>query len=80
MGDAAHPAVGLRVCAARQELVERKQSLEAQILALRNKIEVIERRQVERRLLDDKRRQEEVSYLKHQAKHLDLFLKSMPKI
>jgi len=63
-----------------QELTEKKAALEAQILALRNKIEVIERRQVERRLLDDKRRQEELSYLKHQAKHLDLFLKSMPKV
>lgn len=62
-----------------QELTEKKAALEAQILALRNKIEVIERRQVERRLLDDKRRQEELAYLKHQAKHLDLFLKSMPK-
>jgi hypothetical protein len=61
-------------------LSEKKKSLEAQILALRNKIEVIERRQVERRTLDEKRRQEELAYLKHQAKHLDLFLKSMPKI
>ncbi len=36
--------------------------------------------QAERRLLEDKRRQEEVAYLKHQAKHLDLFLKAMPKM
>lgn len=63
-----------------QELTEKKKSLEAQILALRNKIEVVERRQSERRMLDDKRRQEELAYLKHQAKHLELFLKSMPKI
>ncbi|RYG43441.1 hypothetical protein EON68_00400 [archaeon] len=63
-----------------QELLERKKTLEAQILALRNKIEIIERRQVERRALDDKRRQEELAYLKHQAKHLDMFLKSMPKM
>jgi dynein light intermediate chain, axonemal len=93
------------------ELSERKRTLEAQVLALRNKIEVVERRQVgnghgynqwrehaggsfslsflrfslnklqaERRLLEDKRRQEEVAYLKHQAKHLDLFLKAMPKL
>jgi hypothetical protein len=40
---------------------------------------MIERRQAERRGLDEKRRQEELAYLKHQAKHLDLFLKSMPK-
>lgn len=62
------------------ELAERKRVLEAQVLALRNKLEVIERRQAERRLLDDKRRAEELAYLKHQAKHLDLFLKSMPKV
>lgn len=63
-----------------QELVERKKAMEAQVLSLRNKIEVVERRQAERRLLDEKRRQEELAYLKHQAKHLDLFLKSMPKV
>lgn len=63
-----------------QELVERKRSLEAQVLALRSKIEVVERRQSERRVLEEKRRQEEIAYLKHQAKHLDLFLKSMPKL
>lgn len=60
--------------------MERKRSLEAQVLALRNKIEVIERRQAERRVLEEKRRLEELGYLKHQAKHLDLFLKSMPKL
>jgi hypothetical protein len=62
-----------------QELSEHKRTLEAQVLALRNKIDMIERRQAERRGLDEKRRQEELAYLKHQAKHLDLFLKSMPK-
>lgn len=62
------------------ELTERKRGLEARILALRNRLEILERRQAERRLLDEKRRQEEVAYLKHQAKHLDLFLKAMPKM
>jgi dynein light intermediate chain len=62
------------------ELGERKRLLEAQVLALRAKLDVVERRQAERRVLDDKRRAEELSYLKHQAKHLDLFLKSMPKV
>ncbi len=42
-------------------------------------IDVIERRQAERRVLDEKRRADELAFLKHQAKHLDLFLKSMPK-
>lgn len=45
------------------------------MLALRNRIDMIERRQAERRALDEKRRGEETAYLKHQAKHLDLFLK-----
>jgi dynein light intermediate chain len=59
------------------ELADRKRVLEAQVLALRNKLDVIERRQAERRALDEKRRAEELAYVKHQAKHLDLFLKSM---
>jgi dynein light intermediate chain len=61
------------------ELGERKKDLEAQVQALRARIDVIERRQAERRVLDDKRRAEEITYLKHQAKNLDTFLKSMPK-
>ena len=40
-----------------------------------DRIDMIERRQAERRALDEKRRGEETAYLKHQAKHLDLFLK-----
>lgn len=61
------------------ELADRKRTLEAKLLALRNKIETVERRQAEWRVLEEKRRQEELSYLKHQAKHLDLFLKNMPR-
>lgn len=60
-------------------LSERKKGLEAQVLALRNKLDLIERRQAEKRALDDKRRSDEIAYLKHQAKHLDAFLKNMPK-
>jgi dynein light intermediate chain, axonemal len=60
-------------------LQERKKDLEGQVQALRARIDVVERRQAERRVLDDKRRAEELSFLKHQAKHLDGFLKSMPK-
>jgi dynein light intermediate chain len=60
-------------------LAERKRDLEAQVLALRSKMDVIERKQLERRQKDEKRRAEELAYLKHNAKHLDLFLKSLPK-
>jgi len=60
-------------------LTDRKKELESTVTALRAKIDVVERRQAERRVLDEKRRAEELAYLKHQAKHLDAFLKSMPK-
>lgn len=62
------------------ELSERKKALEAQVLALRNKLETAEKKNAEQRVLAEKRRQEEISFLRHQAKHLDLFLKSIPKI
>lgn len=61
------------------ELSERKRVLEAQVLALRSKLEVAERRVTEKKALDEKRRADELAYLKHQTKHLDSFLKSMPK-
>jgi dynein light intermediate chain len=60
-------------------LAERKRDLEGQVQALRSRIDVVERRQGERRVLDEKRRAEELAYLKHQAKHLDAFMKTMPK-
>ena len=61
------------------QLAERKRDLEAQVNALRSKCDVVERRQAEKRQKDEKRRAEELAYLKHNAKHLDLFLKSLPK-
>lgn len=66
--------------AAISELGDRKKALESSILTLRNRLELIERRQAERRLLEEKRRAEELAYLRHQAKHLDMFLKSIPKL
>lgn len=60
-------------------LADRKKDLESQVNALRSKIDVIERKQLEKRQMDDKRRAEELVYLKHNAKHLDMFLKSLPK-
>lgn len=63
-----------------RELTERKTVLEGQVQALRAKLDALERRQAEKRALEEKRRAEELSYLKHQTKHLDLFLKSMPKL
>lgn len=38
---------------------------------------MIEKRETERRQLDEKKRKEEIEFLKHQGKHLDVFLKQM---
>jgi len=54
-----------------------KRDLENQVLELRNKVEVIEKRESERRALEEKKRQEENDFLKYQGQHLDTFLKSL---
>lgn len=54
-----------------------KKELENQVLELRNKVEVIEKRESERRALEEKKRQEENDFLKYQGQHLDTFLKSL---
>lgn len=61
------------------ELTDKKKNLEGQVSALRAKLDVLERRQAEKRSLDEKRRGEEIAYLRHQAKHMEAFLKSLPK-
>ena len=114
--------------AALAELLERKKAAEAQVLANKSKLELMERRLLEKRALEDKQRAEEIvcvasaglqarpcaqtsarmrarthtllfvrtfsphptpslsppppapgSYLKHQQKHMDAFLKNMPR-
>jgi dynein light intermediate chain len=40
-------------------------------------IQVIEKRESERRALEDKKRKEEIDFLKYQGQHLDTFLKSI---
>jgi dynein light intermediate chain len=54
-----------------------KRDLENQVLELRNKVEVIEKRESERKALEEKKRKEEVDFLKYQGQHLDTFLKSL---
>lgn len=61
------------------ELTDRKKVLETQVSTLRTKLDVLERRQVEKRALDEKRRADEITYLRHQGKHMDAFMKSMTK-
>jgi len=57
----------------------RKRELEARALCLRAGIDAAEKRAVERRALDERRRHEELAYLRLQAKHLDGLLKALPR-
>lgn len=59
------------------ELQASKKTLENQVVALRNQVDMIEKRETERRQLDEKKRKEELEFLRHQGKHLDLFLKQI---
>lgn len=60
-----------------EELGEAKKDLQNQVLELRNKVEVIEKRATERRQLQEKKRKEEIEFLKYQGQHLDQFLKTL---
>ena len=51
--------------------------LEMEASELRSKSDILEKRENERRAADEKRRKEEVDFLKHQHQHLDQFLKQM---
>merc|ERR1712100_910545 len=59
-----------------KSLQDTKRDLENQVLELRNKVEVIEKREAERKALDEKKRKEGVDFLKYQGQHLDNFLKT----
>ncbi len=61
------------------EAGETKKALELQLAALKNKLEIVERRIATKRALDDKRRKEEINYLKHENKHLESFVKNLQK-
>ena len=54
-----------------------KKQLESQVMELRNKVEVIEKREAERRQLDEKKRQDEIAFLRYQSQNLEQFLKSI---
>lgn len=58
-------------------VAEQKKALEAKMLSLRSKLENAERRIAAKRTLDEKRRKEELGYLKHEGKHLEAFVKNM---
>jgi dynein light intermediate chain len=50
---------------------------ELELHELRSKLEILEKREAERKAADDKRRKEELDFLKYQGQHLDSFLKQM---
>jgi len=54
-----------------------KKDLETQVTELRNKVEIIEKRSNEQKILDDKKRKEEIDFLKYQGQHLDSFLRQL---
>ncbi len=56
---------------------EEKAKLELEVQELRSKLEISEKREAERKAADDKRRKEELDFLKYQGQHLDSFLKQM---
>lgn len=60
-----------------QELEAQKSALELEVYELRSKLDIIEKRENERRNADEKRRKEELDFLKYQGQQLDSFLKSM---
>merc|ERR1712139_211007 len=59
------------------ELEEQKKEKENQVLELRNRVEVIEKRENEHKALEDKKRKEEIDFLKYQGQHLDSFLRQL---
>lgn len=61
------------------EFEEQKRTLEARVVELKNKCEAIERREAERRAIDERKRKEEIDFLKHQGQHLESFLKGLEK-
>lgn len=58
-------------------LEDEKAKRELEVYELRSKLEIIEKRETERKTTDDKRRKEELDFLKYQGQHLDSFLKQM---
>ena len=60
-----------------EKLEADKAAQEHELQELRSKLELIEKREMERKAADDRRRKEELDFLKYQGQHLDSFLKQM---
>lgn len=54
-----------------------KAAQEHELKELKSKLELIEKRENERKAAEDRRRKEEIDFLKYQGQHLDSFLKQM---
>jgi dynein light intermediate chain, axonemal len=60
-----------------QTLEDDRSQLDLEVQELRSKLEIIEKREIEKKASDEKRRKEELDFLKYQGQHLDSFLKQM---
>lgn len=60
-----------------KELEERKESLEERAEELKKKKEITEKEIKDHKLIEDKKRAEEIDFLKYQASHLQNFLRSV---
>ena len=59
------------------KLEKEKKESENRVLELTNEVDVIEKRANERRALVEKKRKDEIDFLKYQGQHFDVFLKSV---
>ena len=56
---------------------EERQRLELELSELKSQQDISDKREAERKTADDKRRKEELDFLKYQGQHLDSFLKQI---
>ena len=59
------------------ELEAENKDLENRVLELRNGVEVVEKRASEHKAMADKKRKDEIDFLKYQGQHLDQFLRQL---
>ncbi|KAF4714573.1 Dynein, axonemal, light intermediate chain 1 [Perkinsus olseni] len=62
-----------------QELREKRRTLATKLAELERRCEAIERRESERNNIDERKRKEEIDFLKHQGQHLQTFLEGLEK-
>jgi len=59
------------------EYTEGNKSLETKVAEMRSKLEMTEKRNAEKKAVDDRKRKEEVDFLKQQQLHLEAFMKQI---